>query len=106
MQKYDDKKNQSGMKVIFMFAQMMILSVVYIIIYTSFKAVQYAIDKLDASVMMYIPVIVAMVVFPVLLYKYRQMFNAGKMLIAATWTMAAASLTVILLYVYVAQITS
>ena len=106
MQKYDDKKNQSGMKVIFMFAQMMILSVVYIIIYTSFKAVQYAIDKFDASAMMYIPVVVAMVVFPVLLYKYRQMFNAGKMLIAATWTMAAASLTVILLYVYVAQITS
>jgi len=94
------------MKVIFMVVQMMILSVVYIIIYTSFKAVQYAIDKLDASVMMYLPVIVAMVVFPVLLYKYRQMFNTGKMLMAVTWMMAAASLTVILLYVYVAQITS
>jgi len=106
MQKYDDKKNQSGMRVIFMFMQMLILSVVYIIIYTSFKAVQYAIDKLDASVMIYIPVVVAMVVFPVLLYKYRQMFNAGKMLMAATWTMATSSLTVVLLYVYVAQITS
>jgi len=94
------------MRVIFMFVQMSILTVVYIIIYTSFKAVQYAIDKLDASVLMYIPVVVALIVFPVLLYKYRQMFNAGKMLVATTWTMATASLTVILLYVYIAQITS
>ena len=106
MQKYDDKQNQSGMRVLFMVVQMIILTVVYIIIYTSFKVVQYAIDKLDASVLMYIPVIVAMIVFPILLYKYRQMFNAGKMLVAITWTMAAASITVILLYVYIAQITS
>jgi len=106
MQKYNDQQNQSGMRVLFMIVQMVILLVVYIIIYTSFKAVQYAIDKLDASMMMYVPVVVAMVVFPILLYKYRQMFNAGKMLVAITWTMAVASMTVILLYVYVAQITS
>ena len=106
MQRYNDKQNQSGMRVLFMFVQMLILAVVYIIIYTSLKAVQYAVDKLDASVLMYIPVVVAMLVFPVLLYKYRQMFNAGKMLVASTWMMASASLTVILLYVYVAQITS
>ena len=106
MQKYDDKQNQSGIKVLFMIVQMIILGVVYIIIYTSFKVVQYAIDKLNASVLMYIPVIVAMIVFPILLYKYRQMFNAGKMLVAITWTMASASITVILLYIYIAQITS
>ena len=106
MQKYNDEQNKSGMRVLFMFVQMIILSVVYIIIYTSFKAVEYAIDKLDASVLMYIPVAVAMIVFPILLYKYRQMFNAGKMLLASTWMMATAALTVILLYVYIAQITS
>jgi len=106
MQKYNDQQNQSGMRVLFMFAQMMILSVVYIIIYTSFKAVQYAIEKFDLSVIMYFPVFVALVVFPVLLYKYRQMFNTGKMLVATVWTMAAASLTIVLLYVYIAQITS
>ena len=106
MQKYDDKQNQSGIKVLFMIVQMIIFVVVYIIVYTSFKAVQYAIDKLDVSVLMYIPVVVAMIVFPILLYKYRQMFNAGKMLVAITWTMASASITVILLYIYIAQITS
>ena len=106
MHKYDDQKNKNGMKIIFMIGQMMILSVVYIIIYTSFKAVEYAITKFDLSPVMYFPVFIALVVFPILLYKYRQMFNAGKMLVATVWTMAAASLTVILLYVYVAQITS
>lgn len=105
MQKYNDQQNKSGMRVLFMFVQIMILSVVYIIIYTSFKAVQYAIEKFDLSVIMYFPVLVALVVCPVLLYKYRQMFNAGKMLVATVWTMAAASLTIVLLYVYIAQIT-
>jgi hypothetical protein len=33
------------------------------------------------------------------------MFNAGKMLVAFIWTMASASLIIVLLYTYVAQIT-
>ena len=105
MQYYDDKQNRTAAKVLFMFVQMIILLVVYIIVYTSFLAVQYAIEKYELSPVMYFPVFVALVVFPVLLYKYRQMFNAGKMLIATTWMMATASLTIVLLYVYVAQIT-
>jgi len=104
MQKYDDNKNKSGMKVIFMIAQMMVLSIVYIFVYTSFKAVQYAIEKFDISPVMYFPVFVAMVIFTILLYKYRQMFNAGKMLVATVWMMSTASLTIVLLYVYVLQI--
>jgi len=88
-----------------MLAQMVVLSVVYIIVYTSFLAVGYAIEQYDVSPVMYFPVFVALVIFPVLLYKYRQMFNAGKMLVAFTWMMATASLTIVLLYVYIAQIT-
>jgi len=106
MQKYNDNANKSGMKFIFMLGQMMVLLVVYIIVYTSFLAVGYAIEKYDVSPMMYFPVLVALVVFPILLYKYRQMFNAGHMLVATIWTMASASLTIVLLYVYIAQITS
>ena len=105
MQKYDDNKNKSGMKIIFMVAQMMVLLIVYIFVYTSFKAVQYSIEKFDTSPVMYFPVLVAMVIFPVLLYKYRQMFNTGKMLIASVWMMATASLTIVLLYVYIVQVT-
>ncbi len=105
MQHYNDKQNKAGIKVLFMFAQILVLSVVYIIVYTSFLAVQYAIEKYELSPVMYFPVFVALVVFPVLLYKYRQMFNAGRMLTAVTWMMATASLTIVLLYVYIAQIT-
>lgn len=104
MQKYDDKTNQSGMRILFMVAQMGVLLVVYTIVYTSFRAVQYGIEKFDLSVVMYFPVAVALVVFPILLYRYRQMFNEGKMLAASIWTMASASLVIVLLYVYVVQI--
>jgi len=105
MQYYNDKDNKSGMKIVFMIAQMMVLLVVYIIVYTSFLAVGYAIKEYDMSPIMYVPVFLALVFFPILLYKYRQMFNAGKMLVATIWTMATASLTIVLLCVYIAQIT-
>jgi hypothetical protein len=105
MQHYNDEKNKAGAKVLFMLAQMLVLSIVYIIVYTSFVAVGYAIEEYGVSPVMYFPVFVALVIFPILLYKYRQMFNAGKMLVAFTWMMATASLTVVLLYVYIAQIT-
>ena len=106
MQHYNDNANKSGMKVIFLFAQMMVLSIVYIFVYTRFLAVGHAIEKYGVSPVMYFPVFMALVIFPVLLYKYRQMFNAGKMLVATTWMMGTASLTIVLLYVYIAQITS
>jgi len=106
MQTYDDKQNQSGMRVIFMVAQMVILAIVYSVIYTSFKAVQFTIEKFDGSASMYLPIVIAMIVFPVLLYRYRQMFYAGKMLLASIKMMASAFLIVILLYVYIAQIVS
>lgn len=106
MKKYSDKSNLAGMKIIFMLVQMFILTVVYVIVYTSFLAVKYAIDLYGVSPIMYFPVIVAMVIFPILLYKYRQMFNSGNMLVATVWTMGSASLVIILLYVYVAQVTS
>lgn len=105
MEHYNDEKNKAGAKVLFMLVQMVVLSIVYVIVYTSFIAVGYAIEEYGVSPVMYFPVFVALVIFPILLYKYRQMFNAGKMLVAFTWMMATASLTVVLLYAYVAQIT-
>ncbi len=105
MQYYNDEKNKAGAKILFMIVQMVVLSMVYIIIYTSFVAVGYAIEQYGVSPVMYFPVFVALVIFPILLYKYRQMFNAGKMMGAFIWTMATASLIIVLLYAYVAQIT-
>jgi len=104
MQHFSDEKNQAGMRVLFMVAQMLVLSVVYIIVYTSFIATGYVIKEYGMSQMMVVPVLFVMIVFPVLLYRYRQMFNAGKMLGAFMWMMATASLAIVLLYVYVAQL--
>ncbi|MDQ7047351.1 MAG: hypothetical protein Q9M39_06925 [Sulfurovum sp.] len=104
MDYYNDKTNQAGVKVFFMIVQILILSIVYIFVYTSFLAVGYAIDKYDVSPVRYFPVVLALIIFPILLYKYRQMFNAGKMLGAVTWMMGTASLTIVLLYAYIAQI--
>ena len=104
MQHYNDEKNKAGAKVLFMIVQLVVLSMVYIIIYTSFVAVGFAIDEYGMSYLMYFPVFMALVIFPILLYKYRHMFNAGKMMGAFIWTMATASLIIVLLYVYVAQI--
>jgi len=105
MEHYNDEKNKAGTKVIFLLAQLIVLAIVYIFVYTSFLAVGYAIEKYDASGVMYFPVFAAAVIFPVLLYKYRQMFHQGKMLVATIWMMGTASLTIVLLYVYIAQIT-
>ena len=105
MEHYNDEKNKAVAKVLFMIVQMLVLCVIYIIVYTSFLDVGYAIEQHGVSPIMYFPVFVALVIFPILLYKYRQMFNAGKMLVAFIWTMATASLTLVLLYVYIAQIT-
>lgn len=106
MEYYNDKTNMAGAKIIFMFVQMIVLSIVYIFVYTSFLAVQYAIDTYGSSPVLYFPVILALVIFPILLYKYRQMFNSGKMLVAVVWTMGSASLFIVLLYAYVAQVTN
>ncbi|RLA65706.1 MAG: hypothetical protein DRQ78_05035 [Epsilonproteobacteria bacterium] len=106
MQYYDDRQNESGIRVIFMIIQMIVLSVVYIFVYTSFLAVGFTVKEYGAGTIFYFPVFVALVIFPILLYKYRQMFNAGNRLVAFVWMMGAASLTVVLLYAYIAQITS
>jgi len=105
MQHYNDKQNRAGAKVIFMLAQILVLSVVYIFVYTSFLAVGFAIEQHGVSPVMYFPVLIALVIFPVLLYKYRQMFNAGHMLVASIWMMGTASLTIVLLYAYIVQVT-
>lgn len=106
MQYYNDKENQAGAKILFMFLQMLVLVIVYIFVYTAFYAVGFAIDKNSVSQWMYFPVVMALVVFPVLLYRHRQIFNAGHWLLAVSWVMGTASLTIVLIYVYIAQLTN
>ncbi len=89
------------MRVLFMFFQMVMLLIVFGIIYTSFVAVQYTIKEQGVSNIAYLPVLVSLILFPVLLYKYRQMFNRGKMLGATVWTISSSSVIIIALYLYI-----
>jgi hypothetical protein len=101
MQKYNDKTNKNGMRVLFMIMQMFMLLVVFAIVYTSFVAVQYVIKEQHISNLAYFPVLLSLVLFPVLLYRYSEMFNHGKMLGAAIWTISSGSVMIILLYFYI-----
>ena len=93
--------NKNGMRIIFMFMQMIMLLIVFGIIYTSFVAVQYTIKEQGVSSIAYLPILASLVLFPVLLYKYRQMFNRGKMLSASVWTISSSSVIIIALYLYI-----
>lgn len=100
MQKYNDKANTSGMKLVFMLAQMLVVSIVYSIGYTSFLAIQLSMKENEGRLFVYLPIFTVIVIFPILLHHYRQMFNKGRMLAASVWMMAVASLSIVLLYVY------
>ena len=104
MQIYDDKKNEAGMKILFMLLQMIFLLLVYAIVYTSYIVVGLTIVEKGGTAKMYIPVGLAMIIFPYLLYMYRKMFIRGRMLAASIWTISISSLTVALLYFYIAKI--
>jgi len=86
---------------VFMLMQILILLIVFSIIYTSFVAVQYTIKEHGISSLAYLPVLLALILFPVLLYRYRQMFNRGKMLGASIWTISSSSVVIIVLYFYI-----
>ena len=103
MEIYDDKVNQSAMNFIFMIVQMLVLMIVYLFAYSSLFLVKLAIEKEGVSAIMYFPILVAIILFPVLLYNYRKMFKKGKMLMAFSWMMGTASLTIVLLYAYIYQ---
>ena len=103
MEKYSDKSNESGMKVIFIVVQFFVLGIVYIFVYSSFVLVGSVIEKNGVSPVMYFPVFMALVIFPVLLYRYRAMFNRGRKLLAFAWMMGTASLTIVMLLAYITQ---
>ena len=100
MQQYD-KENQSGMRVIFMIFQIMMFLIVFSIIYTSFIAIGYIIKEQGVSSMAYLPILASVIGFPILLYKYKNMFYKGRMLSASVWTISSSSIMIIALYIYI-----
>jgi len=80
------------------------LLIVYGFVYTSFVAVKLATVKYGLTFMAYLPEVLALVAYPVVLYQTRKMFQQGKMLRAVGWMMGWASLIIVLLYLHLSQL--
>ncbi len=104
MQYYNDKQNKTAALVFFYIMQIFMLLIVYGFVYTSFIGVKLAAEKYSLTFMVYLPEVLALVAYPVVLYKTRQMFQQGKMLRAVGWVMGWASLIIVLLYTHLSQL--
>ena len=104
MKYYNDSDNRSAARVIFMLFQMFMLLIVYGFVYTSLVAVKLAIVKYNLTFMSYLPEIIALVGFPVVLYKTRRMFVQKKQLRAAGLVMAWATVIIVFLYLHLSQL--
>jgi len=92
------------MKVLFMLFQMFVIVIVFGFIYISLLAIGLAVKEHGVHPAYYIPVAISLLIYPFLLYRYRQWFNAGRRLYAYSWTLASASFFIVFLYLYIDQI--
>ena len=104
MQYYNDEQNKKASQALFYIMQMFMLLIVYGFVYTSFVAVKLAVAKYSLTFMVYLPEVLALVAYPVVLYKTRKMFQQGKMLRAVGWMMGWASLIIVFLYLHLSQL--
>jgi len=104
MQYYNDEQNKKASQTLFYIMQIFMLLIVYGFVYTSFVGVKLVAAKYSLTFMVYLPEVLALVAYPVVLYKTRKMFQQGKMLRAVGWMMGWASLIIVLLYTHLSQL--
>ena len=106
MQHYSDQANESAARLFFMLFQMVMLLIVYGFVYTAMVGVKLASAKYGLTFMAYLPEVLAVAGYPVVLYRTRKVFAAGKRLRAVAWSLAWASLIIVLLYVHLDNLVS
>jgi len=104
MQYYNDKDNQTGANLMFLFLQIFMILIVYGFVYTSFIVVKLAVAKYGLTIMTYFPEVISLIVYPVVLYKSRQMFKKNKRLRATAWVMGWASVIIVFLYAHLSRL--
>jgi len=104
MQYYSDNQNMKGTYLLFIVLQISMLLIVYGVAYTSLVAVKLAIAEYHITFMAYMPVVLVMVIYPVVLYKTREMFQKNKRLRAIGWIMGWASVIIVVLYAFLSQL--
>ena len=80
------------------------LLIVYGFVYTSFVGVKLAAETQSLTLMVYAPEVFALVLYPVVLYRTRKIFQQGKMLRAAGWVTGWASVIIVFLYLHLSQL--
>ena len=104
MEYYSDKSNDAAANVFFMFFQIFMVLTVYGFAYTSLVAVKMAVVSYGLTFMTYLPEVLAVVGYPVVMFKTLKMFKAGKRLRAVAWMMAWASVIIVALYAHLSQL--
>ena len=104
MQYYSDKSNDNAAKMFFVFFQMLMVLIVYGFVYPSFVAVKTAVIKYDLTFMTYLPEVLALFAYPVVIFKTLKMFKQGKRLRAIAWMIAWASVIIVALYAHLSQL--
>ncbi len=104
MQYYSDDQNTKGAYLLFVGVQVFLLLLVYGFVYTSLVAVRLATAQYHLTFMAYMPVVLAMIVYPVVLYRTRRMFLLEKRLRAIGWMLGWASVIIVALYAFLSQL--
>lgn len=106
VQKYDDTAMMKGLYLYFVMFQAFMLLIVYAFVYTSFEATRLAVAKYHLTFMAYLPVVLALIAYPVVLFKTRKLFKKKRMLRAVVWVISWASLIIVALLWHLSKITS
>lgn len=88
----------------FLLLQLVVIYGIYTTIFMAYLNISNAVEHKGVSVLMYFPVFVAAITMPLILNKYRVMFNNEEKMKAFVWTMGIASVTILLLIVYTIQV--
>ena len=106
MQYYDDKANEKALIMSFFVFQVVMLLMVYGFVYTGFVGVQMAIQKYGLTFMAYLPVVAALIGFPVVLFKTRKIFLKKQRLRAVGWVMGWAAVIIVVIYLHLSKLSS
>ena len=104
MKYYSDQSNDTAANVLFMFFQIFILLIVYGFVYTSFVAVKMAIANYGLTFMTYLPEVVVLVCYPVVMFRTMKAFKQGKRLRSIAWILSCAAVSIVFLYGHLSQL--
>jgi hypothetical protein len=105
VKKYSDQENATGVYIIFVVFQMIMLAVMYTILYAAFRATQLSVEKFALNeVTAYAPTIIVFIIIPIVLYRTRKMFRQGRMIEAILWMMSLLSVFLVGIMIHVSNI--